>query len=55
MKQLLPISTDSPVFSPVDGGSWMLAKMVVQATDYAHSQIVEHLLKVRALKKIVPS
>ena len=29
----------------MDGDSWMLAKMVVQATDYAHSQMVEHLLK----------
>jgi len=37
---------DSPVFSPADGGSWMLAKMVVQATDYAHSQMIEHLLKI---------
>lgn len=36
---------DSPVFSPVDGGSWMLARSVVQATDYAHSQMIEHLLK----------
>ena len=25
----------------------MLAKMVVQATDYVHSQIIEHRLKVR--------
>jgi len=29
----------------MDGDSWMLAKMVVQATDYVHSQMVEHLLK----------
>lgn len=51
-KRLRPVAIqldykpDSPVYSPMDGGSWMLAKMVVQATDYAHSQMIEHLLKV---------
>jgi len=40
---------DSPVFSPVDGVSWMMARLVVQATDYAHSQMIEHLLKVHLL------
>ena len=39
---------DSPVFAPSDGGSWMLARQVVQATDYTHSQMIEHLLKVRS-------
>lgn len=48
------LSTDSPVFSPVDGGSWMLAKMVVQATDYAHSQMIEHLLKVINIVLVLP-
>ncbi|XP_078365273.1 allene oxide synthase-lipoxygenase protein-like [Oculina patagonica] len=51
-KRLRPVAIqidykpDSPVFSPSDGGSWMLAKSVVQATDYAHSQMIEHLLKI---------
>lgn len=40
---------DSPVFAPSDGGSWMLARQVVQATDYTHSQMIEHLLKVHLL------
>ncbi|XP_078370774.1 polyunsaturated fatty acid 5-lipoxygenase-like [Oculina patagonica] len=40
---------DSPVFSPVDGGSWMMARLAVQATDYAHSQMIEHLLKLHLL------
>lgn len=40
---------DSPVFSPMNGGSWMLAKWAVQATDYAYSQIIEHLLKIHLL------
>lgn len=37
------------MFSPGDGDSWMFAKSVVQATDYEHGQIVEHLLKVRII------
>ena len=44
---MIPLCLDSPVFSPVDGGPWMLARLAVQATDYAHSQMIEHLLKVR--------
>lgn len=39
-------SVDAPVFSPSDGDYWTLAKWIVQATDYAHGQMVEHLLKV---------
>lgn len=40
-------SADASVFSPSDGDYWTLAKWIVQSTDYAHGQMVEHLLKVR--------
>ena len=39
-------SLDSAVYTPEDGGSWMLAKLNVQITDLGYAQIVEHLAKV---------
>lgn len=54
-KRLRPVAIqldhkpDAPVFFPSDGDYWTLAKWIVQATDYAHGQMVEHLLKVHLL------
>ena len=39
-------SLDSAVYTPDDGGNWMLAKLNVQITDLGYAQIVEHLAKV---------
>ena len=39
-------SLDSAVYTPEDGGNWMLAKLNVQITDLGYAQIVEHLAKV---------
>ena len=36
----------SAVYTPEDGGNWMLAKLNLQITDLGYSQIVEHLAKV---------
>lgn len=41
--------SDSSVYTPRDGDSWILAKLNVQVTDYGYNQIVEHLLKVHLL------
>jgi len=41
----LDYKTDSPVYSPEDGGLWILAKESFQVTDFAYVEIVEHLLK----------
>ena len=43
-------SLDSAVYTPEDGGNWMLAKLNVQITDLGYAQIVEHLAKVMTLK-----
>ena len=43
-------SLDSAVYTPEDGGNWMLAKLNVQITDLGYAQIVEHLAKVMILK-----
>ena len=42
-------SLDSAVYTPEDGGNWMLAKLNVQITDLGYAQIVEHLAKVMIL------
>ncbi|XP_044164783.1 allene oxide synthase-lipoxygenase protein-like [Acropora millepora] len=39
----------SAVYTPEDGGNWMLAKLNLQITDLGYSQIVEHLAKVHLL------
>ncbi|XP_073245917.1 polyunsaturated fatty acid 5-lipoxygenase-like isoform X2 [Porites lutea] len=40
---------DSAVYTPEDGGNWMLAKLNVQITDLGYAQIVEHLAKIHYL------
>ncbi|CAH3036867.1 unnamed protein product, partial [Porites lobata] len=40
---------DSAVYTPEDGGNWMLAKLNVQITDLGYAQIVEHLAKTHYL------
>ena len=37
---------DSAVYTPKDGGNWVMAKLNVQVTDIGYAQIVEHLAKV---------
>ena len=37
------------MYTPEDGGNWMLAKLNVQITDLGYAQIVEHLAKVMIL------
>ena len=43
LKIVIYFSSDSPVYTPDDGGNWMLAKLNVQVTDLGYGQIVEHL------------
>ena len=50
IKVLTLYSLDSAVYTPEDGGNWMLAKLNVQITDLGYAQIVEHLAKVMMLK-----
>ncbi|KAM7430757.1 hypothetical protein ABFA07_018586 [Porites harrisoni] len=40
---------DSAVYTPEDGGNWLLAKLNVQITDLGYAQIVEHLVKIHYL------
>lgn len=40
---------DSPVYSPEDGGNWMLAKMEIQRADITYEELVEHLTKTHFL------
>ncbi|XP_068761819.1 polyunsaturated fatty acid 5-lipoxygenase-like [Montipora capricornis] len=42
----MDFTPDSAVYTPDDGGLWMLAKLNVQVTDLGYGQIVEHLAKV---------
>ena len=49
LKIVIYFSLDSAVYTPDDGGNWMLAKLNVQVTDFGYGQIVEHLAKVYLL------
>ncbi|XP_028401888.1 arachidonate 5-lipoxygenase-like [Dendronephthya gigantea] len=39
------LRSDAPVFSPVDGLKWLMAKQEFQNADILYSQLIEHLLK----------
>ncbi|XP_068762357.1 uncharacterized protein [Montipora capricornis] len=55
LNELVPVAIqmdykpDAAVYTPSDGGNWMLAKLNLQITDLGYSQIVEHLAKVHYL------
>ena len=40
---------DAPVFSPVDGSKWLLAKQELNRADVMHAELIEHLLKTHIL------
>ena len=43
------VCQDSPVYSPVDGSKWLMAKEDIQQADFGYLNIIEHLLKTHLL------
>lgn len=39
------VVSDAPVYQPSDGNKWLLAKEIFQVADFAHVEMIEHLLK----------
>lgn len=39
------VFSDSPVYQSSDGHKWLLAKQIFQVADFAHAEMIEHLLK----------
>lgn len=49
MNYIFLSDSDAAVFTPNDGGKWLMAKEEVQLADIVYVEIIEHLLKTHLL------